>query len=63
MCAQCMMSAMTSAAAATGIRSWLATRHWSWLSPLLLKRITVTLLVIALVASALIVSGSTRPTA
>jgi len=63
MCMQCMMSAMTSATAATGIRSWLATRQWSWLTPLTLKRITIALLVIALVTSALIMDGSTRPTA
>ena len=61
MCAQCMMSAMSSAAAATGLRSWLATRQWSWLTPLLLKRITVVLLASALVASAMIMSGSARP--
>ncbi len=61
MCMQCMMSAMTSATAATGIRSWLATRQWAWLTPLALKRITIALLALALIASALLVSGSTRP--
>ena len=62
MCMQCMMSAMTSATAATGIRSWLATRQWAWLTPLRLKRITIALLAIALVASAVLVTGSSRPT-
>ncbi|HEV3230523.1 MAG TPA: hypothetical protein VGY97_13685 [Solirubrobacteraceae bacterium] len=62
MCVQCMMSAMGFGAAATGTRSFLATRHFSWLTPRRLRMITVSLLASALIASALVVSGSTpRP--
>jgi len=45
-----MVTAATAAGAATGARSWLATR--SWVSPLALKRATAALLALALVASA-----------
>jgi hypothetical protein len=62
MCVQCMMSAMGFGAAATGTRSFIAARHFSWLTPGRLRAITVSLLAGALIASALIVSGSTaRP--
>jgi hypothetical protein len=33
MCAQCMATAATAAAGATGLRAWLATRHYSWVTP------------------------------
>jgi hypothetical protein len=62
MCAQCMMSAVTSATAATGARAWLASRDWNWVTPVLMKRITVGLITAALIASALLVSGSSQPT-
>jgi hypothetical protein len=58
MCMQCMMGAMTAGAAATGTRSWLATRRWAWLTPVRLRRITIGLLVVALVASATVLSGT-----
>jgi len=58
MCAQCMMGAMTAGAGATGARTWLATRHWTWLTEQRLKRITVTLISVALVAAATLLSGS-----
>jgi hypothetical protein len=58
MCMQCMATAMTSGAVATGARSWLATRNYSWLTPLRLKRATIAFFTAALVASALLVSGS-----
>jgi len=38
--------------------SWLATRRWAWLTPQRLHRITLALVVTALVASATILSGS-----
>ena len=53
-----MMGAMTAGAAATGTRSWLATRHWSWLTPERMKRVTIALLILALVAASTILSGS-----
>jgi hypothetical protein len=58
MCMQCMMGAMSAGAAASGTRSWLATRRWAWLTPLRLRRITFALLAGALVAWATVLSGS-----
>jgi len=52
MCAQCMAAAATAAVGATGIRAWLATRGWAWLTPLRLRRATIALLVVALGAAA-----------
>jgi hypothetical protein len=57
MCMQCMMGAMTAGAAATGTRSWLATRRWAWLTRVRLRRLTIGLLVGALVASATVLRG------
>jgi hypothetical protein len=58
MCMQCMMGAMTAGAAATGTRSWLATRRWAWMTPVRLRRITIGLLIAALLASATVLSGT-----
>jgi hypothetical protein len=58
MCMQCMATAMTTGAAATGIRAWLATRGFSWMTPLRLQRVTICLFAAALIASALVFSGS-----
>ncbi|NLT06132.1 MAG: hypothetical protein GXY03_07455 [Solirubrobacterales bacterium] len=52
MCAQCMAAAATAAAGATGIRAWLGTRRWAWLTPRRLRRATVALLALGLVAAA-----------
>lgn len=48
MCAQCMASAATVAAGATGLRSWLAAARYSWVTPVRLKRLTATLLAISI---------------
>ena len=58
MCVQCMMGASAAVGSASGLRSWLATRHWAWLTAQRLHQITVGLIVVALVASATILSGS-----
>jgi hypothetical protein len=58
MCIQCMMGAMTAGASATGIRSWLAQRSFSWLTPRRLRVITAGLLCAALVASSVLLGGS-----
>jgi hypothetical protein len=58
MCVQCMMGAMTAGAGATGVRSWLATRRWAWLTPPRLRRATILLLGGGLLAAATLVSGS-----
>lgn len=52
MCAQCMAVATTVAAGATGLRAWLATRGWSWLTPTRLRRATAGILVVAVMLSA-----------
>jgi hypothetical protein len=52
MCMQCMAAATTAAAGATGLRAWLATRAWSWLTPRRLKLATGCLLGGALLLSA-----------
>jgi hypothetical protein len=59
MCMQCMAGAMTATAGATGIRAWLATRTYGWLTPRRLKAITIGLIAVALIASTVLVSGST----
>jgi hypothetical protein len=52
MCAQCMATAATAGAAATGIRSWLAARSPHWLTPERLRRLTIGLVVAAVAATA-----------
>jgi len=59
MCVQCMMGASAAVGSASGLRSWLATRRWAWLTPQRLHRITLALVITALVASATVLSGST----
>jgi hypothetical protein len=53
-----MVSAMGSMAAANGTRAWLARRGFSWLTPQRLRRVTVVLFTAALLASALLMTGS-----
>jgi hypothetical protein len=52
MCAQCMASAATVAAGATGLRAWLAASAFSWMTPVRLKRVTVALLAVAFAIAA-----------
>ena len=53
---------MTAAAGATGLRSWLQTRGWSWLTPKRLKRATIIAFIAATIVSGVGVSGSSQPT-
>jgi hypothetical protein len=53
-----MMGAMTATASATGVRAWLAQRHWHWLTPRRLRFATLALLGAALVVSAVSFGGS-----
>jgi hypothetical protein len=55
---QCMMSAMAATAGATGARSWLGLKKFSWLTPRRLRITTIVLISAALLASATLVSGS-----
>jgi hypothetical protein len=65
MCIQCMASAMTAGAAATGMRAWLATRSPSWMTARRLKLATAALLAAGVLASGthLAPNGSTPATA
>jgi hypothetical protein len=58
---QCMAGAMTAVGSASGIRAWVANRHFAWLTPPRLKALTIFLGVAALLASATLVSGSGAP--
>jgi hypothetical protein len=58
MCAQCMASAAAAVGGASGVRAWLATKGFAWLTPVRLRRITVALLVGAAVVASLTASGS-----
>jgi hypothetical protein len=58
MCMQCMLNAMAATAGATGARSWLGVKKFSWLTPRRLKFTTIALICAALFASATLVSGS-----
>jgi hypothetical protein len=53
---------MAAAAGATGIRSWLQTRHLTWLTEARMRAATITLFVLALVVSSVAFSGSSPPT-
>lgn len=63
MCMQCMAGAMTATAGAAGIRAWLATRAFGWLTPKRMKAITMVLTGAVLIASAVLVSGTSAPPA
>jgi hypothetical protein len=63
MCMQCMATAMSSMAAASGTRAWLGRQCFAWLTPARLRRATIALFSVALITSALLMSGSTAPPA
>jgi hypothetical protein len=52
MCTQCVATAMTAAATATGARAYMAHRRFAWLTPTRLRRITSGLIGGAVLASA-----------
>jgi hypothetical protein len=52
MCAQCMATAATAVAGATGIRAWLA-RGYAWVTPRRLRFMTGALLTVAVVTAAI----------
>jgi hypothetical protein len=49
---QCMMGAMTAGAGVTGTRAWLATRHYSWITPHGMRVATFALIGAGLIGSA-----------
>jgi hypothetical protein len=58
---QCMAGAMTAVGSASGIRAWVANRHFAWLTPSRLRTLTIFLFAAAMIASATLVSGSAPP--
>jgi hypothetical protein len=50
---------MAAAAGATGVRTWLQTHHFAWLTPRRLRRLTVAAIVAAGLVSTIGLSGST----
>jgi len=52
---------MAAAAGASGVRSWLGSRHLTWLTPRRLRAATATLFVLAGISSSVVLSGSTAP--
>lgn len=51
MCVQCMVTAMSSVAAASGTRTWLGRKRVEWLTPKRMRFITVALFVGAVLAA------------
>ena len=58
MCMACMAGAMTAGSAVTGGRTWLAAQPW--MTPRLLRRATMGLLVAGLMASSTVLSGAEK---
>jgi hypothetical protein len=52
---------MAAMAGASGVRGWMQSRGWTFLSPRRLRRLTVALFVVATAVSTIGLSGSTRP--
>jgi hypothetical protein len=52
MCAQCMATAAAAGGGASGLRAWMAARGFGWLTPTLLRRISLALIVVAVVVAA-----------
>jgi hypothetical protein len=53
MCAQCMATAATATAAASGVRAWAAARRPGWLTEPRLRALTIALIAIAVTAAAI----------
>jgi hypothetical protein len=50
---------MAATAGATGVRTWLQTHHFTWLTPRRLRRLTVAAIIVAGLVSTIGLSGST----
>jgi hypothetical protein len=55
---QCMAGASLAVGGASGARAWLATRPGAWVTPTVLKRVTIALMAAAVIASSLFVPGA-----
>jgi len=58
MCAQCMMGATVALTGAAGMRAWLATRAFAWLTPRRMRAATIAMLALGVVGSSVGLSGS-----
>jgi hypothetical protein len=58
MCAGCIMAAT---AGASGARAWLQAQHLTWLTPRVMRAITLALVFVAFAISSVGISGSTPP--
>jgi hypothetical protein len=58
MCMQCMAGAMTAVGAASGLRAWLASRGFGWLTPARLRFATASLIAAAVIVASVGFSGS-----
>jgi hypothetical protein len=56
MCAGCVMAAT---AGASGVRAWLQAQHLTWLTPRLMRAVTIALLLAAVAISSVGLQGST----
>ena len=52
MCVQCMIGAMGATAGASGARSYIAAKHFAWMTPKRMRAVTIALAVAALLGSA-----------
>ena len=52
MCIQCMIGAMGATAGASGVRSYVAAKHFAWMTPKRMRAMTIALAVAALLGSA-----------
>jgi hypothetical protein len=52
---------MSAMAGASGLRAWLQTRGWTFLTPQRLRRATIAAFVVATLVSTVGLSGSSRP--
>ena len=57
MCVQCMIGAVSAGTAATGVRSVVAVKLASWISPARMRLISGTLIAVAVVLASTVLSG------
>jgi hypothetical protein len=57
----CIGCAMAATSAATGFRTWLQTRGFSWLTPRRIRSLTVTAMSAAAIVTTVGMSGATPP--
>ena len=58
---QCMAGTSVAVGSASGIRAWLTNRGLAWLTPGVMRRITMGLMSGAVLASSVLVSGAAPP--